>query len=263
MPAQVARIAGAARWSASEGAASWHVWPHRWRGRKFERAFATAGGRVIDAVGFDELRNTDTMRWSPRPTVRTCMQVLRVLLFLVFGSAGLTGCVPFAVPPTTSSLALTGSTSSGARPGVRVEAGLSPLQVMPSKLHRSWDATLSGSYEHDQRDAWGLAVAAGPILHPWTARSAQRSDRLLPHLVGRWTTAGYGAAVRATIERAADVTGPFRGSDSTGALRGEMAVGLYVEAGYLREDMRDAWSVALGLTLRLPASAGVACCASF
>jgi hypothetical protein len=180
----------------------------------------------------------------------------RFLLVLVGATA--VGCVPYVTPPVTATLGLAHDASQGARTGFHADAGFSPWQVIGGQLDRSWDVTVSGSYDHLGGARWGGALAAGPVLHPWGLDPARAlSDRVMPQLVGRWTTAGRSAGVRLILERAifADTSG------TAAAAWGEDAIGGYLEAGYLwTGDARDGWMIGLGVAGRLSATAGVACC---
>lgn len=173
-----------------------------------------------------------------------------------------TGCMPYVVPPATGAVGAHRTLASGDRTGVHAELGLSPFQLTPGYLARSFDATVSATFDHAERTAWGAAVAAGPLLHPWGASpSRDVTNRLAPQLVGRYTTEGVGAAVRVTLERATFVNNPTESIDSIGHSYGEGAIGLYVEAGMDWPEMRErVWSLGLGLSFRIPASVGVVCC---
>ena len=159
-----------------------------------------------------------------------------------------TGCVPFAAPP------LTASVGTGTPARVHVDAGFSPLQLPPDQHHRAWDATLSGSFDRDDRDnrnAWGVAAAGGPMFYPWSDET-----RLIPEVVGRWTTLGYALDARLAIEISRFTTGEFASKDVAGVAHGEYGIGGYVEAGRLFGDDR-AWTATIGVMLRLPAALGV------
>src|SRR6185503_9455290 len=109
--------------------------------------------------------------------------------WLVTALAPLCGCLPFAVPPTTASVGAVHGTATSALAGVHTDVGFSPLQLSPDQHQRVWDATVSGSYEHiGNRDVWGLAAAGGPVLYPWGADPDDTITRVLPQVVGRWTT---------------------------------------------------------------------------
>jgi len=188
--------------------------------------------------------------------VRIYVKRLVVIGFL------LTGCMPYAIPPATGSVGVTHASERGTRAGVHADLGLSPLQLSPSQIHRRWDVVVSGSFDRVSDNTWGAAIAAGPLLHPWGKLDDARTARVAPQLVGRWTTKGTAAALRIGVERAGFVTGSDASSTSGGW--GEIAAGLYVEAAYMRPDGKDdGWSVTAGVTLRLPAMIGVACCFSY
>lgn len=181
-------------------------------------------------------------------------------LILVF----LAGCMPYVIPPVTANAGATFSTERASRTALHVDAGLSPIQLVRGQTHRRWDATVSGSLDRESSNVWGAAIAAGPILHPWGKLDEERSARVLPQLVGRWTTDGRAVGVRVGVERAAFIAPDESMKHGTGW--GELGFGLYAEASYVRpDDMEDdpRWAVTLGVSIRLPVMAGVACCISY
>jgi hypothetical protein len=167
--------------------------------------------------------------------------------------------VPFAVPPATASLGALHGIAARAPLGVRADVGISPVQLTPSQHHRAWDATLSASYERDDRyhSAWGAVAAAGPILYPWGHDVGDSvTNRLSPQLVTRWTTTGYGLYARVELERCDFLSGVQSGKDIGFVASGEAAIGGYLEAGHQFGEV-DQWSVTIGVVLRVPAAAGV------
>jgi hypothetical protein len=165
----------------------------------------------------------------------------------------LAGCMPYALPPVNGNVGATRTTENGARTGLHAELGVAPMQLVDGQLRRRWDATLSGSYDRmGTHDAWGVAVVGGPIVYPFGV-DRHTADRLLPQLVGRWTTETMSAGVRLTAERALFA----RGSGDSSVAFGEGAIGFYVEADYQRD---GEYFVHAGLAMRIPAIAGVACC---
>jgi hypothetical protein len=172
-----------------------------------------------------------------------------------------TACVPFAVPPTTMAGGVSHSIAAGSRTGGHGEIGFAPLQLSRSELDRPWDATLSGTLDHfADHNAWGAALAAGPILHPWgPATEHDTTSRLMPQLAGRWTTDMRAAAIRVIIERSIFVDG--MNSDGTVRARGEASYGAYIEAGpQWTSTARDSWAITVGVMMRTPAAAGISCC---
>src|SRR5688500_14730166 len=173
------------------------------------------------------------------------------------------GCVPYALPPITGDVGATRTTQRGTRTGLHVNVGFSPLHFTESVARtRRWDATIGGSFDRDSsHDSWGASVAAGPVFYPWPDDPDRISrDRLLPQLVGRWTTDGPAAGVRVALERAMFANGSGSGGGNGVAAYGEGAFGFYAEADVRLRDERE-WAVTAGITLRLPATIGVACCA--
>jgi hypothetical protein len=172
---------------------------------------------------------------------------------------GASACVPYAVPPTNVAVGASRSTGVDARTSVHADFGYAPFQLSKDELERLWDATVSVSLDHTpSRDAWGAALAAGPVFHPW-GPDVDMADRLLPQLVGRWTADNHAAAVRIIVERSRFADG--KTGDGMGVMYGELAYGAFLEAGRQWSTTgREAWAITLGLTLRGPAAAGVACC---
>jgi hypothetical protein len=179
-----------------------------------------------------------------------------VVIMAVYGA-----CVPYAVPPTTFAAGASRTIGADARFEGHAEVGVSPFQLSRRDLGRRWDATLSGTLDHAGADnAWGGALAAGPIWHPWgPSRDADTTNRLMPQLVGRWTTSARAAAIRVIIESSMFADGPT--DDGMSRMRGEVAYGAYLEAGpRWGSAARDGWAITIGLTMRTPAAAGIACC---
>lgn len=167
------------------------------------------------------------------------------------------GCVPFAVPPVTGNLGAQWTTEVGNRAGLHVDVGFSPLQLTESQFDRGWDATLAGSYDRmGTEQGWGVAAFGGPIMTPRALQGGAKV-RVLPQVVARWTTDGASAGLRLAIERVSFESGSRTGTGQGAGVHGEAAIGLYLESGY-RSD--EEWSVVAGLTLRIPAMVGLACC---
>lgn len=179
---------------------------------------------------------------------------MRYLLLAWF----VTGCMPYVLPPVTADVGPSWSSERGSRTNLHVNAGYSPLHFSRATARR-FDATLGGSYDRESGDnIWGVSASAGPVF-PLPSRGSS-VDRLLPQLVGRWTTAGPAVGGRVVLERAtfADFAKSTSGN-SVSSSYGEAAIGFYVEADLAFRDERE-WALTAGLTLRLPATAGIACC---
>jgi len=148
-------------------------------------------------------------------------------------------------------------TAGSSLAGVHTDVGFSPVQLSHDQHERTWDATVSGSFERvGTRDTWGLAAAGGPVLYPWGADDPDAIVRVLPQLVARWTTDGVGVAARVVIERADFTEGEVQRRDLDAYAHGELAIGCYLEAGR-QFDGVDEWSATIGLVLRLPAAVGL------
>lgn len=167
-----------------------------------------------------------------------------------------TGCMPYALPPVTADLGPSRSSERGSRTGLHANVGFSPLHFSRA-TRRPFDATIGASYDHEGgKNLWGASASAGPVFQPWPGPSL---DRLLPQIVGRWSTDGTALGVRVALERATFTSG--RSSDHNGgAYRyGEAAFGFYLEADVRFRDERE-WMVTGGIAVRIPAIFGVACC---
>lgn len=171
-------------------------------------------------------------------------------------------CVPVALPPAMGSVGVIRDSRDGGRTGVTAELGISPLQLIPGQVHRVWDVGLAGTYAHTARDTWGAALYAGPILHPWGDDPASRTTRrLVPQLVGRVTTDGNGLGIRVSLEDAGFARGSGIGRDAALVAYGEGAYGAYAEVTATQEADRTTWAATVGVSLRIPALAGIVCCA--
>lgn len=177
-------------------------------------------------------------------------------LALVVGLVLASGCVPYALPPVRGQVGVIGTTAAGSRDGLHAEVGVAPLQLVSSQLDRQWDVTVSGSFDHTDRVAWGAAVAAGPVVYQWAPPSGEALRRVLVEAVGRWTTEGFGGGARATYEWSRFIDG----DSASGRAYGEAAIGLYVETGEWSLAGDTAWVLSAGISLRSPVLAGLACC---
>jgi hypothetical protein len=170
-------------------------------------------------------------------------------------------CVPYAYPPVTGAVGVRRTTAADARTGIHAEVGFAPFQLASTELHRAWDATLSATFDHAGGNAWGTAIAAGPILHPWGDLARSRATtRVMPQLVGRLTSEMHAAAVRVIVEYAAFTDSAGETDDGFTAMYGEAAIGGYLEAGRQWANTGDGWAITVGMTFRIPAIAGIACC---
>jgi hypothetical protein len=168
------------------------------------------------------------------------------------------GCVPYAIPPATVDVGGLRSTEQGTRTGIHVDAGFSPMQLMPTQFNRRWDAMLAGSFDRfGSHNTWGGAVAAGPIFFPFPVNNPDARVRLLPQVIGRLSTDASSIGARVAIEYVTFTSGSASDSNGGGVSYGEAAIGGYIESGY-RSD--DELVITAGLTLRIPVIAGVSCC---
>ena len=190
-------------------------------------------------------------------------QPLFVLVLATLLAAALPGCVPYATPPATVAIGLAHDRADGARTGLTVDAGLAPLQIFAGQQQRRWDAAVLGSYRNLGRAAWGAAIAVGPVIPVWPSPLLDEPSRwrVVPQVVARVGTLGETLAIRATLERFTFVDGADGTSPPSGYAYGEAAIGGYVEVGYLWGDRsRDGVTATVGVSVRLPITAGIACC---
>jgi hypothetical protein len=164
------------------------------------------------------------------------------------------GCVPYVLPPVRGQVGVIATGAAGSRAGVHADVGVAPLQLVRDQLDRRWDVTVAGSFDHTDRTAWGASIAAGPVVQQSQSEDVVR--RVLIEAVGRWTTDGLGGGARATFEWSKFVDG-----DSTDQYGfGEAAFGVYVETGAASVPDGTAWMISVGISLRTPVLAGLACC---
>jgi len=172
------------------------------------------------------------------------------------------GCVPYAVPPVTANVGGKVTDVRGSRMGLHVEVGADPLQLIAGQFHRSWDASLSATYDRmGTTDAWGAAAAVGPVLFPWDVNPDDyAANRLVPQLVGRWTTQERAAGLRVTLEHSVFTDTRGKNTHGDAGTFGEAGVGLYVESDVRKDELGSGWAVLFGVTLRVPFTIGIACC---
>lgn len=177
-------------------------------------------------------------------------------LLVVCGS-----CVPYAVPPATVDVGGQRLSANGARTQIHADVGFAPLQLVRGTMDRAWDATLSGSFDRSEsRNRFGLAAAGGLVLHPWGLFEDEVANRLLVQAVARWTTDGEAIGARIGLEHSVFTHGEVTSSNAGGVTHGEGGIGLYLEADRWTIDGAS-WGITAGVTFRVPAMAGIACCA--
>lgn len=169
------------------------------------------------------------------------------------------GCLPYVVPPMTAAVGAT-RTAEYSKPGVHVDFGLAPLQLVKSQIYRQWDVQLVGSFENVDHNVWGAGLIGGPLFYPWGTWREGAFGRLSPQLVARLDTEGQSLGMRTVLELSTWTEGQTAKGEASGAY-GEAAIGLYVETAYkLSDEVRDDWTITAGLSLRVPFMAGIACC---
>lgn len=206
----------------------------------------------------------------------------RVGCFLGFAVAG---CLPFAAPPAQVSVtgaasnADLGESGDGApaddiATGVQAKAGLNPLQAVRDRTNRHYDFGAGYTVESVGLEGHRLLLH-GPYAHveafpivfgrERVTRIGLRGGLELFPTRGPDTELGYGGSVGILIERARFLSGSFTQSSSreaiAGLAHGEGAIGAYlgVSQRALQDDSH--WVGGAGLTVRLPAMAGIVCCA--
>jgi len=172
------------------------------------------------------------------------------------------GCMPYAVPPITGDVGLRVDSAAGSRTGVRADLGISPMQVIERQYGRPWDATVAASFDRSSHNIWGVAAAAGPVISLGVDDQNDRT-RLLPHVVGRWTTDGVAGGLRVGVEHVTFTNAADATPSSSYYSYGEAGIGLVVEGDVTRDSAaQHGWLVTVSVLVRGPALAGVACCIS-
>ncbi|MDI1443169.1 hypothetical protein [Polyangium sp. 6x1] len=180
----------------------------------------------------------------------------------------LPACVaPFGTPPVAVSV------GGGVRLGapkikstdpamVHVDVGLKPLQLIREWQKRRADINLGYTFEAGAGPSRHGAFAEGTVF-PVVDRSGRIGISAQPRLWYEPGTdkMGLGMAARITGELTTFVDKPFSGSSSSGAgagiAYGEAGAGLYLEGAYAKIGERPNVTIGLGLTVRIPATAGV------
>jgi hypothetical protein len=180
------------------------------------------------------------------------------------------GCIafPFITPPLQLSVGPAVRYGAPKKPSrnpvfAHVDVGLRPLQLMRDWRQRR--AEVGAGYAVD--------AGSGPLLHciymdgtffPYVDSTARLGIHAQPrvHIADDTGRASFGMGTRVDIEGRWFVSKSFSSSGSRAAAigyaHGEGAFGLYVEGGYAKLEDRPTFSVGLGLTARIPLTAGVA-----
>jgi len=191
-------------------------------------------------------------------------------------------CVPFAVPPGQASLG-TATTGAASRRSPRsdessytVRAAFHPLGVIEEYRTRTVDIGAGYALESVPRPA-GQLVAEGPYVElaaypwrtetgSWTARGGVRTSADMLVADEGLHRAGYGGSVALALEFLSFAHGGFAAGGGGAALaavaHGEGGIGSYVGVSHRRFQDDAYWVASAGISLRVPATAGLFCCAS-
>ncbi len=189
-------------------------------------------------------------------------------------------CVPFAVPPGQASL---GSATTGAasrRPprsegsSYTVRAAFHPLGVIEEYKTRTIDLGAGYALESVARPA-GQLVAEGPYVElaaypwqvqtgSWTTRAGVRTSADMLVADQGVHRAGYGGSVALALEFLSFAHGAIAagggGAGVAAAAHGEGGIGSYVGVSHRSFQDDSYWVASAGISLRVPATAGVFCC---
>jgi len=182
------------------------------------------------------------------------------------------GCyiLPFATPPMQTSIG--GGVRVGAPreptqgPGTfQFDIGLRPLGLVPTPAYKKRLADAGIGYV--------VVTNGGPTLHgvyldgaifPYQGEIARLGVHLQPrlHFVGDTGHAAFGMATRIDIEARGFADSDFSSSSSSGGgvghAYGEGGIGFFMEGGYARFDERHTFTMTAGLSVRIPATVGIA-----
>lgn len=185
---------------------------------------------------------------------------------------GLTGCVPLplALPPVKAGVAVMGAQKALPEDDFvlagLLEVGLFPWQFIEAHGERTFDLGLG--YRGTFGDVGPSIV--GPYLEGAWFPLVDEGLRIGTHIQlqalsqsGLLHIDGAGLAVRQSIELFTFVSEPVDSCNSSsgcflGIAHGESGGALYVEAGAGALSGRGVWHISAGLTLRIPATVGIA-----
>ncbi|MEY2937064.1 MAG: hypothetical protein RL033_7813 [Pseudomonadota bacterium] len=212
---------------------------------------------------------------------------------LVLGLLALQGCLPFALPPGKASLGI-GSrhhdrgfkgpgTGSGMDPVWQVRGAIHPLGLAPSLHGRSFDFGIGYSIENETDQELTIQ---GPFLD--LEYFLWHSEGTIPLRLGTilspsWITGGPGVSSNGLdggldlrlelessifngVEDFSNIDDKPDGKDGSAVLGwsyGELSIGAWVGGGFRSVGENNVWSLALGISGRWPAIAGVICCLDF
>ena len=155
-----------------------------------------------------------------------------------------------------------------------MRAGFHPLGLIDEHQTRTVDVGAGYAQENVARKD-GQLFTQGPYLEvaayplqgrtgSWTARYGLRTsfDMLVPD--EGWDDTGYGGSLALAVELLTYANGAFGangGGDAiVGVARGEGGVGAFAGVSHRRFHDDSYWLASAGLSLRVPATAGVYCC---
>ena len=191
-------------------------------------------------------------------------------------------CFPFVVPPGQASI---GGATSGTATRKRVpddersyamRAAVHPLGLLDRDQTRTLDFGAGYGLERIARRE-GLVRVGGPYLEAaayplktrmganWTARYGLRTSVEMLALDDKWGEPGYGGSVALAVELASFAHGVFAanngGSAIVGSAYGEGGIGGFAGVSHRRFRDDAYWLASAGVSFRLPAAVGIACCA--
>ena len=191
------------------------------------------------------------------------------------------GCIPFVIPPGQASAgaATTGSASKkgpedDAEGNYSMRAAVHPLGLLDEQHRRTFDFGAGYAVERVARRE-GQLFAQGPYVevaaYPWRTRTGNWIARggvrtSVDTLISDegWGEAGYGGSVALAFELASFAKGAFveggGGDGVAGVAFGEGGIGAFAGVSHRRFADDAYWLGSAGVSLRIPAAAGVFCC---
>lgn len=190
-------------------------------------------------------------------------------LAIVAGLATLTGgCFPLLTPPLKGDLGY--ATRLGGDSGYRFSGGVSVASIVPEEdfpldVGAGYVQTAT-TYGSDHVAVHGVYLEGGPRLAGGSFWRVFAGPRLEYYFEPRGSETAMAALGRAEIELFRPYLGAMTSEGEHGAYWGvafgAIALGAYVEAGYQHLPNEAAFPLlGGGLLLRIPATAGLVCCA--
>lgn len=193
-----------------------------------------------------------------------------------------TGCMPFVWPPSRLTLGPTALRTvpragrSYGSAGVLVRYGVHPLDAIPSESGpRRFDIGVGYQTEElphfdesraRERPAHGPYLEAGyyPVLAQWSERNrVQAGGYASVEALWKGSEFGIGESIGGTIDLSHDVESEFADDNPevAGVAAGRWSIGLFTAATYRQFPDQQQLGVSGGVSVRIPMSAGLLCCA--